>query len=1819
MKKISLWLYLKQGLKGVYKFKIQFYVIVILTFISSLILGISLSASTRIINNYKEIVPKMEKFDYVATREVGTVNNKDSKTVPLMDFIDFQFLAKKYSTQPATSDLNSGVGYNFNLISVDKESTNLTGEAKKGKDKFSLQKINDGLKEQYLKNYQETFISKSFEDDSLRSELFNLLSSDNFLETIFHYEYQQFSGVIEYKDTYDKFKKLKISSTTKYADFVDGSTIANNENFNFKKVVFENFIVKGIQILKSNFLNDLKSRASYLKGTTFDKLWEIGIINDNNIDTLFDKSTNSLKNDSVSKYDLYLQTAFTTLLGQIINSAIDYVQYYIDEAISEVSKVNADKIIDNELLKNQFNIVDNKKDNSGFNYYDKTNNQIIANTLFTFIFGNKYNNQTSSKVEQSQKINNMQYNVEGQNFQVPYLQQIDLDYDLMHKEDSINYQNYYCYSKTDKFTRGLRGSLNQLIVTLNNNKPTGSVGRMDVLKLLKFEERGSSLNENLVSEKGFFSFANRNELNRNSINDIKLFYLKSQISAEATNVKVENRAEMNFSDAQQEKKYRLIVLDDLWKSRLTVVSGSYPKADNEILINPQYAKANKIKLGSSISIGGSTFIISGFGVDPLTFFPVSDASVPIPNSKKGLIAFGTESTLSKIITSDYGKFTTKYLNTFVTSKQDKKHKNASYDMLNYYSNMMSNESYLYQSYNAKQKVAEQTNNKKDFKDAQSYIDSFNIGFEKFSTFNDSSLSYNWTVAPKITQIFQVFSYSAASIIALIALAATLIGIKKTIQLNAGEITILKAMGARSSSIAVSYISYGIISCFLIVPIAWVISAFCQEAIVSLLISYTGGAYWQATFDWEAILASFSIFGVLTIGVSYYVAYRLVKKPVLEIAVDASLEKEHKILNKLKKLLTFKRSFSSRFSTELAINGFSKTLLTAITIFLNTFLISGVMAIPGIVKKTLSEYYKNVNYQNSMDNIGVVGNAPLSKTSLSAWKGVESYEDQYIDTKSKLEADIGMVGKTTSSVQPISEHSVIPKVLISESKTNSLSYDWAYNVVTEGLKDESGNPIADSNVISYIASFFGNNLVQMIGKSISIEDIQLLLDWIIHSDNEKYQNLDARKEKILQFSSLLSNGLPAIIKTLFSSIDIESSNGQWKQKIIDVILAQTPAYVRNYVNKSQNRINQYRFGWNFNSYIPTVDSMYTKVNMKSNLKPTTITGLDKTQTALKISQKANNIFFTNEDIKKIQDILYGNVVQNEDLVINNIKVYDAQNKKISIPALVNNESNIIYKFEDNQIKNLKTDQTRLTLAKDGANIPNSAWKYDDRDYQLYKNKSLTKENSWLDPASLSNSKFTYSPVFRGDSENEVGDGFYTKGFDRYNSAKKMVDNTYGFYNLESKVVNGQETLNAEIRPYYQYDNMMLFIPMERYEEFKEIINQGNAINRDAWYGEVSSDKVPEDTKKDWNSILGYSSNKFMWIRPYSLYFEPVKTYSKPKENLTGAETKDLTTIRTNFIQYAFARTNNPISITNDYEIEWNKLSKGNVNEISLLNYENVGVYGESVIIADQSLVNLVNGYNVSRYIPFEFSYEDKSKPSGQYDAGDGTMIDTYKLNKPESQIDPANKEKWVFGDNDFEKSIRPNMWYNGSFSNAIEPYFISTQASFAMDPNIGDYSVNGPNNFLATVELKDYKFLGDQKNLINQISNLVITIGTFFIVFMIIVSTLSIILISDIYVNQYKRFMVVMKALGYSNREVITYTFKFVTIWSLILFALATALSYLTVYLAMHFISLYVISIPMGFVWWTPLVSSLLVVVCYVVAISITTRKIRTQSPTLLIM
>jgi hypothetical protein len=119
-------LMLKQGIKGVFRFKAQFVIILILSFLATLILSLSLSVGLRIQNSYDTVMKPVSEFAFerqlrVSVKDDDTRHDlSPARDVVSGDYTSFYRAQAGNLPTPATGANNSAVTYyNFILAHVE--------------------------------------------------------------------------------------------------------------------------------------------------------------------------------------------------------------------------------------------------------------------------------------------------------------------------------------------------------------------------------------------------------------------------------------------------------------------------------------------------------------------------------------------------------------------------------------------------------------------------------------------------------------------------------------------------------------------------------------------------------------------------------------------------------------------------------------------------------------------------------------------------------------------------------------------------------------------------------------------------------------------------------------------------------------------------------------------------------------------------------------------------------------------------------------------------------------------------------------------------------------------------------------------------------------------------------------------------------------------------------------------------------------------------------------------------------------------------------------------------------------------------------------------------------------------------------------------------------------------------------------------------------------------------------------------------------------------------------------------------------------------
>lgn len=162
-----------------------------------------------------------------------------------------------------------------------------------------------------------------------------------------------------------------------------------------------------------------------------------------------------------------------------------------------------------------------------------------------------------------------------------------------------------------------------------------------------------------------------------------------------------------------------------------------------------------------------------------------------------------------------------------------------------------------------------------------------------------------------------------------------------------------------------------------------------------------------------------------------------------------------------------------------------------------------------------------------------------------------------------------------------------------------------------------------------------------------------------------------------------------------------------------------------------------------------------------------------------------------------------------------------------------------------------------------------------------------------------------------------------------------------------------------------------------------------------------------------------------------------------------------------------------------------------------------------------------------------------------------------------------------------------QWFSGKLSAADDIYDIVARMPFK---RVGDdysiYSMTslGGNAEVPTVANSD--LLLRKKEMLTKMTEISLSASLLFIVTTIICSILIVIMITDSFTDQFRVFMSHMKAEGYTNWEINSFTLGIFTPWAFLGYVLGYGLGFLTVFgLVQVMMRIAGLAFPFAFIWW----------------------------------
>ncbi|PTD31331.1 ABC transporter permease [Mycoplasma leachii] len=1743
MKRIySFFLLLKQGLKGVFKFKIQFIIILLLSFLASFILSTSLTLTSRINKTYNNIVNNVNKFDYSSSNEIRTYrtdrNNSttDRSVIPLLDLVN-----------------NSNSYYNQNSNNKNISYLNFILNKKNLTSKFD----------------NKTLLTELFENKDF-IELFTTINGNN-IQWIWENNWLWQLALYFNKFTYHSYEQF----------------LKDNKEYSYlKNTVIGKYLTNSFKD-KNEFLND----AKVLKNIKIDNL-------KNNFNA---KEFRQTFNKQIQNKELfsYIYISGMSLFQYIYRNI--YLPYFSD-----------------------FKIENNNKGNSFYN----------------FLTGNKLDNISNNQVDK--------WVINDKN--KSYFTEFELNKTKVNESDNsilISNQNNKEAIKKLILEKGMKGNTELVLITSDNQKVQSInpiINDTSLFKLLFYNGNGTSVT-NVVSVLSDTNFIKKDIIigenqfdNIELIHNIWLAHLK--YTALASGYDINFRTEVFNYDSVTQIRYRLIVLNDDHTTNLTILNknqGARLPTKSEALISEQFARAHKLKLGQQIIVDGALLSIVGFATDAYSFFPTTDPDFPIPQSGLGAILYVNKSTIKDILSSTSQSNTNRvskgYLSFFLT----KKYSTASIDMFNAY--QMNDISKLYDSINYQKEQKNKLSTWLNIKD-----------------FDHSIFRFNWTIAPLAINTYKISTLIAALAVSLIAIIALIICIRKTIYFNAKQIGILKALGSSPLQISISYLAYILVIILTSVPLGWIVGLSTQSVFVKLFVHYFSIPLYSFTIEPFSLLISLLIFGLFGLIISLLTAFLITKKPLFDILAVKQNWSSSKFINRLKRTWFKKAKFTTKFSLTLASSGRKNIFLLVTVVGISTMFISAGLAIPSIAFTIKNTYYKSIKYANEYNYAKGVTNSPLTKPTINYWNGQEEL-DKNISSTILNNQELFYYNDPTAYASSSYDVNPFPKYLYKleefdkDKKEIKNKLAWTLLELIQN-KDHLNDSNKTNSLDLLFTEMFGNNLYNVVGNQFSIGVIDQILGLILNSKDNIINPNDKNtkwtdEQKDLIFKELTNN----FTKTGTTAISIlvndlsTSKSDDWKTKIFDAILKAVPPYVSAYIQKP-SRKEQFSIAYNVQHYIPDHETLTTVSDVKAaiNQKNTdlVLTGISNNQSAFIISQKnANNLFVDYKKLLALQEVFLEK--KTSDIKLNDqFLLYDSKNNQINLPILPNKQASAFYNLDKNtDISNILTTSKQFFInTKNGyVNLPKHAWVYDDLNFIKSKyynllteqqkqliSKFRTGRNSsavnsddirWLDPYNLDNNKFTLKLLY--DQDRFDNDSTYD------NKEWTLLNNSYMF---DDFTYNNQfdDLLSSYIRPYYQYKNIQIYIPQSLID-IDQIINISNSKktqdqlknNTEHWYKkDIDYNKVPKSVIKAWD--IKNTNEKFLMIRPYDLRFSLTidNVYKSGLSNLIA---------KPEYWMYQSTKTNN-LAKLNAQIIQKDAKTVYQNKDLKIV-AKPVGTldsYNQKLILTDQGLMNLVLNLSIGKKIGIKDNFYNRETviKAGEKYNDIISRFDRYDFNQITNYLD-KNKNKKEFNNLLFSKKDpfkqAQFLWHNSKYSNIEEALDLTSGISFIPDTAYnGFYILNGHGASSASGDddmissIKNQNLLATSKTLINQITFIAISIGMLLIITVIITSALLVMLISDIYVTQYQQFMVLMKALGYSNYKISKYAFGTAVVFSLIVWASSTALTWILITLIIKIITALGFAIPYGFSFWTLIVSFIIITIAFIGSLIVSSNKIRTKKP-----
>jgi putative ABC transport system permease protein len=1873
------WLLFKQGFKSIFKYKLQFVIITILTFIAALYLVATISTSQRIDTLYDEVMGSAEQFDYTYNKKItnsnNTVTNLNDIYIPMNDFVNGDY------TNDGTS-----TGVNFFLSDFgdndDHDSTFISDAfaQEKWQEIFASQYVswdgddghyNGGDENNIFKGEWDTAKENSDPSKNMQPRFGQLgvVTTSYAIDSgkgDSHFSIEAMSGINSLNETVEYngygyknygFAFTRFTATTvaylmdQFMQYYFGDTDKAKDHL--AKVDATSPLV--VQYLKNN-----QDEVAYLNNMIYGKD-NLDINNDDwmfagwrRLSTNFQSWRDSTMPDSVryQKDPLFtlMYAAFSSLSFEMLNDIISFEKnvWSAFKASDDYTKAKADTSqplqdaipaayakfnqTQNGVAKNLtiYNGDTVRKQVGGgdaaqiVTYEASAVSHMVAD--YEFIFGKEF------KLGSTEKYNDAIGSDHVANFIVN-------DTKTQYKKSILpGDTNDTGMDSFNKYQNGLRGMTNPIQYSSSDNKYTSLsidtsysvIGRFEWNQ--SFQSSRGGLNNSYTDMDLAREWSDAKEITASGKNNFITEKFHQEMAAQITGMDLYVREEGYVYDSASKKSYRFVIDDADAKAKgyqdIVKIEGTTATSENEILINEQFAVKNGYSVGDEINIGGVRKIISGFAVDSLSYYPLTDMTIGSPDIVNGGIIYLTKESLINLAKAA-GISNSISMNNYYFLKKANDNVNVD-DSIKLFSALTST------SVSNMTVSSDILQNQSDSQYWNSYNDWSNGN--NVEQFAETNFQKNWTIQPTFSNSLKIVAIGISVIILGLSFIAIAFAIRKNIQSNATQIAYLKSLGTRSGELAFSYIGYSVIITFLIVPLAWVVGGLAQELIVRMFMQYLSTELFQFVFDWKILLIFMAIIGLSSFIFSILIAIFYNRKSINKILHGTYVTKlkykdkgGHGLFNKL--------PFNSRFNLKLARRGLGSVITISITSLVLTALITFFTFIPSILEKYINDAYTFFQYDNAYSQEIPYANSPMSAKATDAWNGIDRIEEDN-NTDKLSGSDFGDYMYTfyddpTEYGQSVSETGIMAPFkaksdtdYTTEDKNVQWLQEYLYGAAGAAGDDTDSDDIASNSFLMVLLSSLIDRLVTPTGLSVSMGQFEQMLATSLYTtfkadgSGDSYSP-DAAYERLstlINSSAALKEGIPTLIQTLAPSFDFTPTD-DWRKTIIFLLESMMPSSFDNYLT-SDARIGQFNIGINTEEYVPGKETLATNVDgVMSDGIAVNIDGLKQNQNVYRLNNlNTGDTFLDDATVKMLTDLFEGNgdpdELNSEISQLQSMGLYNSDTSTVNIPVIVNKTMNKVIDYSKNV--DLQTNVIKLSQLASQSDyistiIPKGAWIYDNRDYAAYSGN----DQEWLNPYELSSAHF-------------IDEYQYKKSDDKYQVLK---DTSY----FNELVQNADGTYSNNFRPYYNYANLRLYFPKSAVANVNDLIAGGSRAdvdrkisddsdplgNQKGWYGTVSGKQVPDTVKTAWNNnrTSGTTdSEEWLFIDPYNMQYSTLYdgdgSVSIDQYNLTGS----LVTFQNENIDAASSL------IVTGKEKNVTKY----VKNIKFKHVDTLKTYNDDVIVADQDLLNLVMGYDTSKFVSVN-NTPIGDQAAYSYALGNGQSLNAYDFRSIDSIKNAKSDEaaKYVYGANTLfggntSKALQASTqsrWFNKKYSGIVEPIGITTTfkasttngSGFSTIPGAFDQFLNNLSSPYSGIDLASARV-----GVIASIARVILGVAILAIVAAIIIAVLFLSLMADAFVARYQRFILVMKSLGYRRVNIISNVLSVQMILNVFAIVIGVIVGSILTRVVLNIANAsFDFGVPYVVVWWTPIVVLAIIFGSLIISYVLSMTKTLNSKPTLL--